>query len=108
MTIAVDTPFFVFRRSENTNSFGLRQYWVFSADGEVYIIHGNHMRDHVKGDKVIGIGTYVNRIVVKGERRINDTIRTPEDVEFPGYELVQRKPNVPTDLIGDMFKEIGM
>lgn len=103
--MTVHSNFCVFRRSENTNSFGLRQYWVFNSSGEVYTLCGNHLRDHKIGDKISGKIDHNIVDVQKDGKTVKDYERVSRTARFDGYELVERKEDVPADLIKDFMKE---
>lgn len=101
-TIKRQKIFRVFRRSENTNSFGLREMWVVNEDdGECYTICGNSLRDMPIGEEL-----RVATLFTNADEEKDDTFRRIGDAQFDGFELVERKAAMPDEVYKVVKKTI--
>lgn len=85
--------FIVFRKSENTNSFGLFQMYLMAKDGEAYKSCASMYNVKQVGETVIG--THVVDMVT------GDCT----DYRFNGHELTERlSEDAPKDVIEEVWK----
>lgn len=86
--------FLVFRKSTNTNAFGLYQVFLMAKDGETY--NSCASKYNVKPVGVIIPGVFIID---------DDTGLRKSDCQFTGHELTVRlNPNAPDDVIKDVWK----
>ncbi len=90
----INKEFLVWRKSENTNSFGLFQVLLMAKDGETYISHASSFN-------VKPVGTIINGTPTKKDL----TDKRISNHSFRGHELTERLyPDAPDDVIQEVWK----
>jgi len=84
--------FLVFRKSENTNSFGLFQMYLMAKDGEAYTSCANSLN-------VKEVGDTVTQTI-----HIDDNTGKVNGKHFPGHELTEELGKAPKDVIEEVYK----
>lgn len=89
----INVDFKVFRKSENTNSFGLRQYFLMDKEGRAYKSHASMHYEKNVGD------------VIQSKRVFDDETHEEKGESFVGHEMTKRlKPDAPKDVIEEVWK----
>lgn len=90
----INKEFLVFRKSKNTNSFGLFQVYLMAKDGETYISCASQYN-------VKPVGTIIN-----GKYFFNEqTLKRVGNCSFIGHELIERLSlYAPNDVIEEVWK----
>ena len=84
--------YIVFRRSENTNSFGLRQFFLMSKTGKAYKSCAGSIYDKQVGEKIYGTFS------------INEKTGNVSECRFTGHELTERlSEDAPEDVIKEVW-----
>ena len=84
--------FLVFRKSENTNSFGLFQMYLMAEDGEAYTSCANSLNVKQVGEMVIQT---IEFNYETGERGLK---------YFIGHELTESLNKAPQNVVKEIFK----
>lgn len=95
----VSDKFKVFRRSENTNSFGLHQLYIMNRQGRTYIVHMSYLNLPKKGD-VVDVEFRV--VKIKDEEYVDES--TPIYVNHGSVELTSRlKEDASQEVVEEVF-----
>jgi hypothetical protein len=91
--MVVGKRFIVFRKSENTNSFGLYQMYLMAKDGEAYKSCASQYSAKQVGE------------VIQGVHIVNEITGECTDYTFQGHELTERlNEDAPADVIEEVWK----
>lgn len=91
--MVVKKEFIVFRKSTNTNSFGLFQVYLMAKDGECY-------KSCASGFNVKQVGE-----IIVGEHNVNEITGECNNYRFIGHELTERlNEDAPSEVVKEVWK----